>query len=152
RALVHDVAERPQALVGEAVVVPRLFVGLQPDPAQRIGGIVGGQPDALAHDPVGIAAPVGDPHAAARDHDRLHRREEAAGRLELADATTVAHVAHRLAIREYEDRAGPEAHLDELFEPFFRPDALAAQAQSRFALGGGAHARQRAGPTGDPPC
>ena len=41
RARVGDVAERPQRVVGEPVVVALLFFGREPDPPQRVGRVVG---------------------------------------------------------------------------------------------------------------
>ena len=78
-----DMAQRPQPLVGEAVVIAVLLLLAEPDAAQRIGGIVGRHRDAVvAVDAlaVGRARAMRDPDAAAGAHHRLQRRDEAAGR------------------------------------------------------------------------
>src|SRR5436309_15388169 len=116
RALVDDVAERPQALVGEAVVVAGLLLVAQPHAPQRVRRIRRGQAHAPADLAVGVAAAVGDPPAAAGLPDGLERGDEPARRLLLAHDAAVAHVAHRLAGGHDEDRAAAEAHLDELLE------------------------------------
>src|SRR5262249_36267968 len=143
RALVHDMAEGPQPLVGEAVVVAGLLLVAEPDAPQRIRGIRRWQPDALADLAVGVAAAVRDPHAAARLHDRTERGHQTAGRLLLTHDTPVAHVADRLAIRYDEHGTAAEPHLDELLETLLRPHTLAGQAQPRLLLGGVLRARER---------
>ena len=143
RALVDDVAERPQALVGETVIVAGLLLVAQPHAPQGVRRIRRGQPDPLADLTVGVAAAVGDPHAAARLHDRAERGHEAARRLLLPHEAAVAHVAHRLAVGHDEDGTAAEAHLDELLETLLRPYALAGQPQPRLLLGGAAGARER---------
>ena len=144
RPLVHDVAERPQPLVGEAVVITSFLLVAQPHAPQRVGRIRRRQADALADLAIGVAAAMGDPHAAARLHDGAERGDEAAGRLLLAHDAAVAHVTHRLAVGDDEHRPAAEAELDELLEAFLGPDALARQPQPRLLLGGAARARQRA--------
>ena len=57
RPHVRDVAERPQAFVGEAAVVAGLLLGRQPDAAQLVGGRVGRHGDAVVRvDGVAVGA------------------------------------------------------------------------------------------------
>ena len=85
RARVRDVAERPQALVGEAVVVAALLLGGEPHAAQRVRLLAGRHAhaavrvDGLA---IGDAAAVRDPDARARAHHRLERGDQAARRVQ----------------------------------------------------------------------
>ena len=77
------VAERPQALVGEAVIVAVLLLVAQPDAAQDVARMFRRHADAVEPVdgfPVGGAAAVGDPGAAAGAHDRLDRRNQSARR------------------------------------------------------------------------
>ena len=78
---VRDVAKRPQAFVGEAVVVAGLLRLAEPDPPQLIVGRVGRHGDAIVpvdHVPIGRAAAMSDPRPRARAHDRLQRRDQPA--------------------------------------------------------------------------
>ena len=84
RPRVRDVTQRPQAFVGEAVVVAALFLLGQPDAAQQIGVLsrrhvnVIARVDGLA---IGRAAAVRDPDAGARAHHRLERGDQPRGRM-----------------------------------------------------------------------
>ena len=86
---VGDVAERPQRAVGEAVVVASLLFLGQPDAAQRVGRLVRRHGEAaviVGRLVVAAAAAVRDPDAAGRAHDRIERRDEAAGRTNPRDS------------------------------------------------------------------
>ena len=82
RTRVGDVAERPNAFVGEAeVVAVFLFLG-EPDAAQRVMRMVGRDAQAvvLVHGfAVGVGGAVGDPRAVASVEDGFERGDQAAG-------------------------------------------------------------------------
>src|SRR5881396_3180442 len=140
---VHDVAERPEPLVREPVVVAVLLLLRQPHPAQRVARVVlrHAEPPARVRGlPVGIAAPVSDPHAAARAHHRIHRGHEPAGGRQGLDPPALPHVAHRFSVGHDDERPAGEAEVDELLEALLRPDGLAHQAQRGLLL------RRRPGP------
>ena len=83
RPHVGDVAQRPHALVGEAVVVALLLLGAEPDAAQQVLVVPGRHADAVVrvdHLAVGAAAAVRDPGARAGAHHRLDRGHQAARR------------------------------------------------------------------------
>ena len=69
RARVGDVAQRPQALVGEAVVVALLLLLRQPHPADPVGGMLGRHHHVVVlvdRVAVGVARAVRDPGARGR--------------------------------------------------------------------------------------
>ena len=137
--VVHDVAERPQPLVGEAVVVPRLLLRREPDALEREARVVGGHAEAAPRVrglAVRVAAGLRDPDAAAGAHHRIHRGDEAAGRRDHLDAAVLPDVADGLAVGDHHQRPLAEPHLGELLEPLFRPEGLADQAQRGLFLGG----------------
>ncbi len=83
RPHVGHVAQRPQALVGEAEVVALLLLGGQPQAAQLVVVVARRHCHAIVgvhHVAIGVAAAMGDPGAGAGAHDRLHGGHEAAGR------------------------------------------------------------------------
>jgi len=141
RALVDDVAERPQALIGEAVVIAGLLLVAQPHAPQRVRRVRRGQPDPLADLTVGVAAAVGDPHAA----DACMIGPSAVTR-PLAGSCSRTRRPSRTWLTgsrwTRRRRAAAEAHLDELLETLLRPHALAGQPQPRLPLGGAAGARE----------
>src|ERR1051325_5984207 len=66
---VCDMAEGPQALIREAVVVAFLFLFRKPNPAQRVLGFVWRHRQSIInidHFPVGIAATMRDPGSVTR--------------------------------------------------------------------------------------
>jgi len=80
---VRDMTERPQSLVGKAVVMAGLFFGAQPDAAQLVGRVFWRHRDAVVvvHGvAVGAAAAGCYPYSGTGAHDRLERRHQAAGR------------------------------------------------------------------------
>ena len=140
RARVHDVAQRPQALVGEAGVVSLLLLLGEPHPAQRVARVVDGHAEPAARIgglTVGVATGVRDPHPAARAHDRIHRRHQTAGRRLRVDLAAPPHMAHRLAVRDDDQQPAGKLLADELLQPRLGPHALAGQAQRRLLLRGG---------------
>ncbi len=69
RGSAGDVAQRPQRVVGEAVVIALLLLARQPDAAERISRVLRrhcGAAVFVAGFTVAVAAAVGDPNAAAR--------------------------------------------------------------------------------------
>jgi hypothetical protein len=140
---VHDVAERPQPLVGEAQVVARLLFLAQPDALQQIARVVLRQSNAaglVGHLAVCVAARLGDPDAPAGAHHRLHGRDEAGGRMLRLDPSVLPDMAQRLAIRHDEERRATEPELDELLQPLFGPQRLAHQSERRLFFRSGPRA------------
>ena len=93
RPRVGDVAQRPERVVGDAVVVAVLFLRLQPHAAQRVLRLVGrNREPARRIRRFEIAAPIAvrHPRAAARLHHRIERRHQSARRLLPVDAYLVA--------------------------------------------------------------
>ncbi len=141
RTVVHDVAERPQPLVREAVVVARLLFGGEPDPLQGEARVVRRHPQATARVrglSVRVAAGLRHPHPSARPHDRIHRGDQAAGRRHHVDLALLPDVTDRLAVRHHHQRPLAEPHLGELLEALLGPQGLADQAQRGLLLRGGA--------------
>ncbi len=132
---VRDVAERPHALVGEAVVVAFFFLGRQPDAAQRVLGVVGRHAEAIpVVDPlaVGVAGTVRDPRARARPQHGLERRDEAARRNQQFDRAALVDVDVRLAIRDDDQRPAVEPAAHVRAQPLRRPVVRRRIAQPRF--------------------
>ncbi len=137
RAHVRDVAERPQALVGESRVVPVLFLRREPDPADLVDRMLGRHRDPIvAVDglAVGGAAAVRDPGARARAHHRLERGHEAARRTLQADAVRCLRVDVRLAVRHDDDVVAVELAAQRRAERLLVPDALAAVERAVLSL------------------
>src|SRR2546422_348768 len=124
RTHVGEVAHGPQPFVGEPVVVARLLLGRQPDPAQLIGRTLGrhGDPVVLVHDlAVGRAPAVRDPRARARPHDRLHGGDQAARGPPQRDRVAPPHVDVRLPVGDdhylVTGQIGPEDGTQRLRRP-----------------------------------
>ena len=121
RARVGDVAERPEPLVGEAVVVALLLLGVSQTRRSRYDSSPGRHAhaavrvDGLA---VGRAAAVGDPDAGAGAHDRLERGDQAARRVQHADAAVGgALVDVGLAVGDDDDLLALQVAAEGLLEP-----------------------------------
>ena len=100
-ARVRDVAQRPQALVGEAIVVAGFLLPGEPDAAHAVGRILRRHHDVVAgvdHVAVGAAGAVRDPSARAGAHHRLERGHQAARRPLHLDAVVPPHVDIGLAV------------------------------------------------------
>ena len=126
---VRDVAQRPQAFVGEAAVVAALFLGREPDAPQLIERLAGRYCHAIAaidRFAIGAAAAVRDPRAGARAHDRLERGDEAAGGVLDAYALRRAHVNVGLAIRDDDDVVAVQLAPQSGAQCLLVPDPLAA--------------------------
>ncbi len=137
RARVGDVAERPEALVREAVVVAALFLPGQPDAAQRVAGMIRRhtQPARLIHDDaIGAAGALRDPCPAAREHDGLDRGDQPARRHDDLDAAIAEPVHVRFAVRHDEERLIREPVPDADAEPLGGPDRRVRFAQPGLAL------------------
>src|SRR6516225_6337435 len=79
----HNVAKRPQTLIGQAEVVAVLLVLREPHAAKRVGRRRGRYFDVVTHIydiAVGGAAAMGNPNASARSHYGLDCRHKSACR------------------------------------------------------------------------
>src|SRR5215469_1468223 len=68
----RDMAKRPQALIGETIVITFFFFGAEPHAPQRIVRIVGGYPQpvfGVDHLAVGVGAAMRDPGSVTRPQD-----------------------------------------------------------------------------------
>ena len=75
-------AQRPQPLVRESVVVAALFGRVQPDPAEPVPGVGGRHVDAVAlidNGSIGGAGAVCHPHARAGVYQRFKGRDQSTG-------------------------------------------------------------------------
>jgi len=131
---VRDMAERPQAFVGEPVVVAPLLLRGEPDPADRVRLLAGGHADAgvaVAGLAVGVAAAVRDPHARAGAHHRLEGGHQAAGRVEDAHAPVgIPFVDVRLAVGDHDHLLAPQMAAQHVAQPLRRPGAGALRGAS----------------------
>jgi hypothetical protein len=119
RTRIRDVTERPQRVVGAAVVIALLFLLGEPHAPQRVRRTIGWNLDAserIGRLAIRAAAAVRDPRAAGRAHHRVERGDEAARRPRPRDAVLflaaakpvpqatrrapLMHVNVRLAIRD----------------------------------------------------
>ena len=106
RAHMRDMAERPQAFVGEAGVVALFLLFRQPHATQRIARLIGrhAQPIVPIHGlAVGAAAAMSDPGARAGAHHRLQRGDEPTCGTLQDHAVAVTHMDEWLAIGYHED-------------------------------------------------
>src|SRR5208337_854375 len=79
---VGDVAERPEAFVGETFVVAAIFLGSEPDAAESVGGTRRGNAQVILmidYFAIGVAGTVGDPGAVAGVEHGFERGDDAAG-------------------------------------------------------------------------
>src|SRR5205085_2227662 len=77
-----NMAKRPQAFIGKAVVIAFFFLFAEPYPPQSVLWLVGwdGQPVVLVYGfAVGIPAAMGDPGSVARLQNWFQRSDESAG-------------------------------------------------------------------------
>ena len=133
----RDVAQRPQAAVGEPVVVPGfLFLG-EPDAPDAVGRAFGRHHHVVGRIrrfPVRVAAAVRDPRPRARAHHRLERGHQAArGPLHL-DALVAPHVNVRLPVGDDEDFLALQIVAQDCPEHVGRPVDLAFVARLSLRL------------------
>ena len=106
---VGDVAERPQPLVGEPLVVVVLLGLGQPDAPQIVGRRIGGDPHPVVvvdGQPVGVAGPVRDPDPPALAHQGVEGHRDPAGGRRPRDAPVLgARMDVRLAVGHHDQRA-----------------------------------------------
>ncbi len=138
RAHMRDVAQRPQALVGESGVVAGFLLAGEPDPADLVERMLrwNGEPvvavDGVA---VGRAAAVRDPGARARAHHRFQRRHKAArGALDVHAAVLGAHVDVRLAVRYGDHVVAVQLAAQRRAQRLLVPDPLASVERAVLAL------------------
>ena len=72
--------------------------------------------EAVADNPVGISASVGDPRTATRPHDGIERRGQATGGLAAPDFFTVERVQVRLTVRDDDELCPADPLADNAFE------------------------------------
>ena len=132
----HHVTERPEPLIGEAVVVA-VFLGLgQPHPAKRVARIVGWNTYVVVPidgPAIGIAAAVRHPDAAGGAQDRFERRHHAAGRRHALDASTAVAMLIGLAVADEDEAPLGKLRLNELVQCALGPHDGCSSAHS--ALG-----------------
>ena len=115
-----QVADRPDRLVGAAVVIAVVFFAGQPNALEVVGRIVGrdSQPafgvSALA---VGVPRAVSHPDAPDRLHDRVQRESQAPHGRPGANLAVGAEAVHeRLAVRNVYEEAAADPLADQLGE------------------------------------
>ncbi len=137
RPHVRDVAQRPQALVGEAAVVPALLLGREPDASDLVERMLGRDRDAVVaidRFAVRAAAAVRDPGSRARAHHGLERGDETARRMLDANALGRAHVDVRLAVGHGDHVVAVQFAPQGRPQRLLVPDALAAVERPILAL------------------
>ncbi|MCR4414716.1 MAG: hypothetical protein NUV77_20055 [Thermoguttaceae bacterium] len=121
---IGDVAQRPEGLVGEPVVVA-LLLGLgEPDAPEGVRGAFRGNGHAVLFVDdglVGVAAAVGHPGAAADPHHGIQGGRQAAGRAHAADRIAVVGVDIGLAVGDDHDLQAVEPLAHHAFEAVFGP-------------------------------
>ena len=144
-ACVGDVAQGPQAFVGEAEVKPLLFFLGEPNAAQRVlvmfrrHANASGLVDGFA---VGIAGGLGDPGSFAGAQDRFERGHQAAGRDAALDGVVAVDVFVGLAVGDGEQMVAAQAPADEHTQAVGGPVGFGGFAQVGFVFGGGSGCSQ----------
>ncbi len=109
---VDDMAERPEAFIGESAVVRRERRFLEPEPAKRIGGSIGRNQHLVVrvhHTAIGGAGAMRNPHATPLTHERIKGHGHATGGGHHSGGSIgLRHVEIGLAIREDDERARDE--------------------------------------------
>src|SRR4029077_3596538 len=133
---------RPDAFISEAFVVAFLFLGAEPNAAQRVTGMVGGNAnvvlgvDAFA---VSAARAVGDPRAIGGEEHGLESGDQATGgddHLHTFIVVGAADVHVRLAIGDDEQRLVLQFAAQADAQAFSRPQGIVGVAKASFLLGG----------------
>ena len=138
---VGDVAQGPQAFVGEAEVKSLLFFLREPNAPQSVLVVFGRHADAAGlvdRFAVRIAGGLGDPSSIAGAQDRFERGYEAAGRNAALDDVVVVDVFVRLAIRDGEQMVAAQTSAHEYAQTVGGPIGFGGFAQVGFVLGRGA--------------
>ena len=141
---VGNVAEGPQAFVGETVIVAVLLLFGQRHPSQRVAGIVGRHPDPslrIHHLPIGVACAVGNPGAARSSQHRLQRRHQTSGWNDALHLPAAPHVHIGFPVGDHEKRSAVQFRLYVLAKTLRRPQRFRRLAQAglfprgRFGVG-----------------
>ena len=113
----HDMAERPETAVGQAVVVAFLLLLGQPDSAERITRVLGGYAHSVVgvdRQTIGVAGAMGDPCAAARQHHRIERSRHPARRAHALDNVADIAVNVRLSIGDDDEPLAMQLGIDQI--------------------------------------
>ena len=124
RTGVGNVTQRPKRVVGKAVVVPLLFLLAEPYPAQGIGRIFGRDKhpvQCIDRFPIGGAAAVGNPYAAAGAHHRVECRGQTARRSDAMHFVVFVDVDEWLAIGDHDEFRVAEPLEHYSFQSFSSP-------------------------------
>src|SRR3989344_428749 len=124
RPHVRHVAQRPQRLVGKAVVVSFHFFAREPDALERVLRLIVRDTYFVVRvdeELVGLARSVCDPHAAGRLHHGLKRRHDTACGHRPFNAALAARVDVWLAGGYDKNRSIFHMRLDKFFETLGRP-------------------------------
>src|SRR5207247_2551761 len=125
-----DVAQRPEAFVGKAVVVALLLFRSEPDAPNKVGFLAGR--NAYARVPVGGlavrgAAAMGDPHARTGAHNRLQGGDQAARRMNDGDPPIPGALVNvRLAVGDDDHLLAVQVPVQRLLQALGRPGATLA--------------------------
>ncbi len=101
-----NMAQRPESFIGKSVVVAFLFFFGYPHPAQGVAWLVGRNLQAIVvvnGVPIGAAAAMGDPDAAACAHYGFYCGNQTACRCLQFDLSIYMIVNVRLAVRRHDD-------------------------------------------------
>jgi len=131
------VAQGPEPLVREAVVVPLLLFGGEPEPPQLVLVFARRQGDpvvAVHRLAVGAAAAMRDPRARARPHDGLDRRDEPAGGPPHHHLAALAVVDVRFAVGHHDHLVAPQLGAQQGLEPCGRPFGIGSLAAAELVL------------------
>ena len=134
---VGDVAQRPQTLIGKAIVVSFLLFLAQPHAPKGIARIIGRNPQPIVrvhHFGVGVSAAVRDPCAVASIKHRLQSSDQAACRNHHFERFSLPPVNIRLAVGYDDQFPTVKAGLDLNRQPIRRPHRFSGFPQSGLIL------------------
>ncbi len=127
----RDVAQRPQALVGQTVVKALFQFGIEPNPPQLVAGVLGRHHHAVVfihHLSVRRAGAVRHPGAAGGHHDRVQRGGHPARRADaLRRAVGFTLVEKRFAVRDHDEFPPVQPIFYQLAKPFEIPSMFHCQ-------------------------
>ena len=130
-------AERPQPLVREAVVVALLLLLREPNAAQLVGRIVGRDLNAIVpvdDFTISRTAPVRDPRARTGAHDRLEGRDESARRTLDHDGVVLPNMDVGLAVGNDDHILTAKLPIENSSQGVGRPGKLFFVAQPMLRL------------------